>query len=134
MRGNREDDEIWPIIHENASLPQQFNDPDVKNNEVCVILPLVRRYAGYKPHQLDIDVLHPQTTELGQLELYRVKDFIHRRRGRQKVDMGPVLHTAQVIAGVEVKKVLESIKRQIQFLQRPENQDLPMAPAQILNS
>ena len=125
------DAEIWPIIHEAPYLQQQFNEPDILHNTVCVVLPLVRRQPGYVAHQFDLYLFikHDQVTDLGQLELYRVKDFI-----RQKVDVGPIMHTVQQVAGVDITQVLESIKHQLKFLQRVENQDLPVAPAQMINS
>jgi len=58
-----------------------------------------------------------------------VKDFI-----RQKVDVAPLMHGVEQIAGVDTTQVLESIKQQLKFLQRPENQDLPVAPAQMINA
>ena len=111
-------------------LQQQFREPDILHNAVVVLLPLVRRQPGYAPHQFDLClfVKHHQVTDLGELELYRVKDFI-----RQKVDVAPLMHALQQIAGVDTTQVLESIKRQIKFLQRPENLDLPVAPAQMIN-
>lgn len=126
-----DDAEIWPIIHEAPYLQQQFNEPDILHNTVVVVLPLVRRQSGYAPHQFDLYLFikHNQATDLGQLELYRVKDFI-----RQKVDVAPLMHAVQQVAGVDITQVLESIKRQLKFLQRPENQDLPVAPAQMINA
>jgi MerR family transcriptional regulator, heat shock protein HspR len=44
------------------------------------------------------------------------------------------MHAVQQIAGVDTIQVLDSIKRQLKFLQRPENQDLPVAPAQMINA
>lgn len=124
------DDEIWSVIQANTNLMQQFHEPDIRQNQVDVVLPVVRRDAGYGTHQFDLDLFikHARVTELGQLELYRVKDFV-----RQKVDIGPVLHAVHQLTGVEIRTVAEHIKRQLQFLQKPENQDLPMAPAQMIN-
>lgn len=121
---------IKQIIDESENLTRQFNEPDVLNNQVCVVLPVVRRNVGYQTNQLDLDLFikHGKATELGQLEMYRVRDFI-----RQRVDMAPVLHTAHMVTGVDVHAVAETIKRQIKFLQRPENRDLPIAPAQMIN-
>jgi len=131
-----DDAEVQQVIDENASLTQQFSDPDVKNNRVCVVLPVVRRYAGYQQHQFDLDLFikHNEVTELGQLEMYRVsldrvKDFI-----RQKVDIAPVLYTVQQVTGVNIQTTAENIKRQVKNLQKPENRDLPMASAQMINS
>jgi len=126
-----DDAEIWPIINGASYLQQQFNEPDIRHNTVVVVLPLVRRQSGYLPHQFDLYLFikHHQVTDLGELELYRVRDFI-----RQKVDVAPLMHALQQIAGVDTTQVLESIKRQLKFLQRPENQDLPVAPAQMINS
>jgi len=126
-----DDAEVQQVIDENASLTQQFSDPDVKNNRVCVVLPVVRRYAGYQQHQFDLDLFikHNEVTELGQLEMYRVKDFI-----RQKVDIAPVLYTVQQVTSVNIRTTAENIKRQFKYLQKPENRDLPMASAQMINS
>ena len=126
-----DDAEIWPIINSASYLKQQFNEPDITNNTVCVILPIVRRYPGYLTNQFDLDIFikHPMVTSLGQLELYRVKDFI-----RQKVDVAPLMHAVHQITGVEITPVLERIKQQLKFLQRPENLDLPVAPAQMINA
>lgn len=126
-----DDAEIWPIIQGAPYLLQQFQEPDILHNTVVVVLPLVRRQLEYQPHQFDLYLFikHHQVTDLGELELYRVKDFI-----RQKVDVGPLMHAVQQIAGVDTTQVLESIKRQLKFLQRPENQDLPVAPAQMINA
>jgi hypothetical protein len=126
-----DDAEVLAIIEENTNLTQQFSEPDIQNAPVCVVLPIVRRYTEYQTNQLDLDLFirHPMATELGQLELYRVTDFI-----RQRVDIAPVLQTAHLIAGVDMQTIADSIRRQIKFLQRPENRDLPLAPAQILNS
>lgn len=126
-----DDAEIWPIINGAPYLQQQFQEPDILHNTVVVVLPLVRRQPGYQPHQFDLYLFikHHQVTDLGELELYRVKDFI-----RQKVDVAPLMHALQQIAGVDTTQVLESIKRQLKFLQRPENQDLPIAPAQMINA
>jgi MerR family transcriptional regulator, heat shock protein HspR len=55
-----------------------------------------------------------------------VKDFI-----RQKEDVGPLMQAVQHMAGVDTTQVLE---RQLQLRQRPENQDLPVAPAQLMNA
>ncbi|CAN5882798.1 hypothetical protein BH24BAC1_BH24BAC1_13930 [soil metagenome] len=44
------------------------------------------------------------------------------------------MHAVQQIAGVDTSLVLESTEQQLKFLQRVENLDLPIAPAQILNS
>ncbi len=38
----------------------------------------------------------------------------------------------QQITGIDIHQVLEKIKQQIKFLQRVENQDLPIAPAQMI--
>ena len=43
------------------------------------------------------------------------------------------MHAVQQIAGVDINLVLESIKQQLKFLQRPVNLDLPVAPAQMIN-
>jgi MerR family transcriptional regulator, heat shock protein HspR len=125
-----DDTEIWQIINENAHIKQQFNEPDIINNQVCVVLPLVYRWPGYARNQFDLYLFikHNQITELGRLELYRVIDFI-----RQKVDVSPVIQTAHLVAGVDSIRLLESIKKQIKFLQQAENQALPVAPAQMLN-
>ncbi|QNF31383.1 hypothetical protein HUW51_01095 (plasmid) [Adhaeribacter swui] len=126
-----DDTEIWPIIHQASYLEQQFQDPAVQQNTVCVVLPFVRRHPGYSLHQLDLDLFikHHDVTDLGELELYRVRDFI-----RQKVDLGPLMHGVHQITGVDITEVLERIKKQIQFLQRPENHDLPVAPAQLIHA
>lgn len=126
-----DDAEIWPIINGASYLQQQFQELDILHNTVVVVLPLVRRQSGYLPHQFDLYLFikHHQVTDLVMLELYRVKDFI-----RQKVDVAPLMHVLQQIAGVDTTQVLESIKRQVKFLQRPENQDLPVAPAQMMNA
>jgi len=125
-----DDAEIWPIIQQADYLQQQFNDPDIINNTVCVVLPIVRRYPGYLANQFDLYIFikHPMVTDLGELELYRVKDFI-----RQKVDVGPLMEAVHQITGVEIISVLERIKQQLKFLKRVENQDLPVAPAQMIN-
>ena len=125
-----EDEEIQQIISESPNLTQQFEEPDVKNAQVDVVLAAVRRYPGYQEDELDLDIFikHSRVTELGQLELYRVRDFV-----RQQVDLAPVLLTAQQVAGVDIIEVAESIKRQLKFLHRPENRDLPQAPAWITN-
>lgn len=126
-----DDAEIWPIINGASYLQQQFQEPDILHNTVVVVLPMVRRQPEYQPHQFDLYLFikHHQATDLGELELYRVKDFI-----RQKVDVGPLMHALQQIAGIDTTQVLESIKRQLKFMQRPENQDLPVAPAQMINA
>lgn len=125
-----EDEEILTIIAESPNLTAQFNEPDVANSDVCVVLPQVYRGAGYQRDQFNLDVIlkHDQVTEFGQYEMYRVKDFI-----RQRVDVGPVLHAVQQVTGVDVKVVMDSIKKQIKFLQKPENRNLPVAPAQMVN-
>lgn len=125
-----DDHEIWQIINGNAHIKQQFNEPDILNNQVCVVMPLVYRWPGYVRNQFDLYLFikHNQVTELGQLELYRVIDFI-----RQKVDVSSVMQTAHLVAGVDIKLLLESIKKQIKFLQLVEYQALPVAPAQMLN-
>ncbi len=125
-----DDGEIWPIIQGDDYLSQVFEDPMVKNNVVCIVLPIVHRRPGYVHSQFDLEVLikHAVATELGQLEMYRVYDFI-----RNKVDVGPVIETIFEVTEANPHQVLESIKRQIKFLQNPENQDLPLAPAQIVN-
>ena len=126
-----DDAEIWPIINGASYLQQQFNEPDILHNTVVVVVPMVRRQSGYQPDQFDLYLFikHHQVTDLGELELYRVKDFI-----RQKVDVAPLMHAVEQIAGVDTTQVLENIKRQLKFLQRPENQDLPVASAQMINS
>jgi len=126
-----DDAEIWPIIKGAPYLEQQFNEPDILHNTVVVVLPLVHRQPGYLANQFDLYLFikHHLVTDLGQLELYRVQDFV-----RQKVDVAPLMHALQQIAGVDTTQVLESIKRQLKFLQRPENRDLPVAPAQMVNS
>ncbi|RDC58794.1 hypothetical protein [Adhaeribacter pallidiroseus] len=126
-----DDAEIWPIIHQASYLEQQFQDPAISQNTVCVVLPFVRRYSGYGAHQFDLDLFikHHEVTELGELELYRVRDFI-----RQKVDLGPLMQGVHQITGVDITQVLERIKHQIKFLQRPENHDLPVAPAQLIHT
>ena len=80
-----DDAEIEQIIRESANLTQQFSEPDVVNSSVCVVFPVVRRYAGYQTNQFDLDLFikHPEATDLGQLEMYQIKDFI-----RQRVDIG----------------------------------------------
>ena len=125
-----DDAEIWPIIQGAPYWQQQFPEPDILHNTV-VVLPLVRRQLGYQPHQFDLYLFlqHHQVTDLGELELYWVKDFI-----RQKVDVGPLMHALHQSAGVDTTQVLESIKRQLKLLQRPENQDLPVLPAQLINA
>jgi MerR family transcriptional regulator, heat shock protein HspR len=102
-----------------------------RNNRVVVVLPLVRRQPGYQPHQFDLYLFinHHQVTDLEEMELYRVKDFI-----RPKEDVAPLMQALQQLAGVDTTQVLESIKRPLQFRQRPENQDLPVAPAQMINT
>ena len=102
-----------------------------RNNRVVVVLPLVRRQPGYQPHQFDLYLFinHHQVTDLEEMELYRVKDFI-----RPKEDVAPLIQAQQQLAGVDTTQVLESIKRPLQFRQRPENQDLPVAPAQMINT
>ncbi len=124
------DQEIISIIEHSDNLRRQFNEPDIRDSLLCVVLPVVRRGTGYQVNQLDLDVFvrHGNVTELGQYELYRVKDFI-----RQQVDIAPVLHAVHLIAGVDVKTVADSIKRQVQFLQKGENRDLPVTPAQMIN-
>lgn len=126
-----DDAAIWPIINGAIYLQQQFNEPDILHNTVCVVLPIVRRQPGYVTHQFDLELFikHPQVTSLGQLELYRVKDFI-----RQKVDLGPLMQGVQQASGADITQVLEKIKQQIQFLQRIENQDLPVTLAQMINA
>jgi MerR family transcriptional regulator, heat shock protein HspR len=102
-----------------------------RNNRVVVVLPLVRRQPGYQPHQFDLYLFinHHQVTDLEEMELYRLKDFI-----RPKEDVAPLMQALQQLAGVDTTQVLESIKRPLQFRQRPENQDLPVAPAQMINT
>lgn len=117
------------MIARSANLTQQFDEPDALNSDVCVVLPQVYRGLGYQPNEFDLDVIikHEPATELGQWEMYRIKDFI-----RQRVDLAPVLYTVYEVTGVEIVTVTESIKAQIKFLQRVENRDLPTAPAQLL--
>ena len=126
-----DDEEIEQIIRESVNLTQQFDEPDVKNARVCAVLAAVRRYPGYQDEEVDLDLFikHDKVTELGQLELYRVRDFV-----RKQVDLGSVLFAAQQIAGVDIVEVVESIKRQLKFLHKPENRDLPQAPAWIVNN
>jgi MerR family transcriptional regulator, heat shock protein HspR len=126
-----EDAEIWPIIHGASYWQQQFQQPDILHNTVVVVLPMVRRQPGYQPHQFDLYLFinHHQVTDLEEMELYRVKDFI-----RPKEDVAPLMQALQQLAGVDTTQVLESIKRPLQFRQRPENQDLPVAPAQMINT
>ena len=102
-----------------------------RNNRVVVVLPLVRRQPGYQPHQFDLYLFinHHQVTDLEEMELYRVKDFI-----RPKEDVAPLMQALQQLAGVDTTQVLESIKRQLKFLQQVENQDLPVAPAQLIDT
>ncbi|PSR54082.1 hypothetical protein AHMF7605_11395 [Adhaeribacter arboris] len=125
-----DDAEIWLIINEATYFQQQFQEPDILNNTVCVVLPIVRRLPGYVLHQFDLELFikHPESTDLGQLELYRVRDFI-----RQKVDLGPLMQGVQQITGVNIHQVLKKIKQQIKFLQQVENQDLPIVPAQMIS-
>jgi MerR family transcriptional regulator, heat shock protein HspR len=126
-----EDAVIWPIIHGASYWQQKFQQLDILPNTVVVVLPLVRRQPGYQPHQFNLYLFikHHQVTDLGELELYRVKDFI-----RQKVNVGPLMHAVQQLARVDTTQVLENIKRQLKSLQRAENQDLPVAPAQMINA
>ena len=72
-----EDAEIWPMIQQAPYLQQQFQEPDIIYNTVVVVLPMVRRMPGYLSHQFDLYLFikHHQVTDLGQLELYRVKRF-----------------------------------------------------------
>ena len=126
-----DDSEVQQVISESPNLTQQFSDPNIKDNQVCVVLPAVRRYSGYQTHQFDLDLFikHDKATELGQLEMYRVRDFI-----RQRVDLAPVLHATYQLTGADVQLVAERIRRQIKYLQRPENRDLPMASAQMIHA
>ncbi|QNF31220.1 hypothetical protein HUW51_00240 (plasmid) [Adhaeribacter swui] len=125
-----DDAEIWPIINGASYLQLQFQEPDIFHNTVCIVLPIVRQQPGYILHQFDLELFikHPESTDLGQLELYRVRDFI-----RQKVDLGLLIQGVHQITGVDIQQVLEKIKQQIKFLQQVENKDLPVTPAQLIS-
>lgn len=91
-----DDAEIWPIINGATYLQQQFREPDILHNTVCVVLPIVRRQPGYVLPQFDLELFikHPESTDLGQLELYRVRNFI-----RQKVDLGSLMQGGSRLLG-----------------------------------
>jgi len=44
------------------------------------------------------------------------------------------MHAVHQITGVEITPALERIKQQLKFFQRVENLDLPVAPAQMINT
>ncbi|MGB3849372.1 MAG: hypothetical protein WA958_05350 [Tunicatimonas sp.] len=126
-----DDEEILAIIAESPGITAQFNEPDIISAQVCVVLPQVRRYPDYVTDQYDLDVFikHAVVTDLGRYELYRVTDLV-----RRSVDIAPLLMAVSRITGVNIVEVAEQIKKQLIFLQKVENRDMPMAPAQIVNS
>ncbi|MDJ1470209.1 hypothetical protein [Xanthocytophaga flava] len=123
-----DDQEINLIIESSEHLSLIFQLDEIRMSKLCIVLPQVSRKKGYALGQLDLSIFirHSQKTDLGQMELYHVTDFI-----RQKVNLGPLLFAVEKISGVKVRETADLIKLQIHYLQRAENINLPFTSSHM---